>query len=358
MIELDPFTVSAQSEKDGYAVKDSLAGTRVRTDLRDIASSISVVNAQFMKDTGVRNNQDLLVYTTNTEVGGIQGNYAGVGSTFIDGASEASNFLKPSQNTRVRGLDSADNTRDFFGTDIPWDGYIVDRVDLQRGPNSILFGLGSPAGIINSSINSATFKEGGNVENRVASFGTVRFSLDYNKVIIPQQLSVRVAALDDRTNYRQHPAYNHDQRYYAALRFDPKLFGDLGKTSIRVNYEHGKVNANRPRVLTPEDRITPYFATLNSNGTGGLGHNTYDPYYIWATNQIGYTSEGKTVLGQKKYYLVQYMGPTAQSNPMFIYDSPSATNTMATTQGVSVVSGAPLTAGSSAGGRGYARELP
>jgi len=53
MIELDPFTVSAQSEKDGYAVKDSLAGTRVRTDLRDIASSISVGMSQAsLKDQG------------------------------------------------------------------------------------------------------------------------------------------------------------------------------------------------------------------------------------------------------------------------------------------------------------------
>ena len=28
---------------------------------------------------------------------------------------------------------AADNTRDFFVTDIPWDSYNVDRVDIQRG---------------------------------------------------------------------------------------------------------------------------------------------------------------------------------------------------------------------------------
>ena len=43
----------------------------------------------------------------------------------------------------MRGLASADSTRDFFVTDIPTDFYNVDRVEIQRGPNSILFGLRS-----------------------------------------------------------------------------------------------------------------------------------------------------------------------------------------------------------------------
>ncbi len=321
---LSPFVVTADEDAGTYKATSTLAGARVRTELRDVASSISVITSEFLKNTGAKNNQDLLVYTANTEVGGIYGNYGGVGNTFINGISEEGTFLKPNNNTRVRGLDSADNTRDFFATDIPWDGYIVGRVDLQRGPNSILFGIGSPAGIINSSINTASYRTGGNIENRLGSFGSVRFSLDYNQVLIPNTLAVRVAALDDNTKYRQDPAFNHDKRVFVAGRWDPKLFGEnsSAQTSLRVNFEHGEVKANRPRVLPPEDRITPWF------DTGGINRTLYDPYYTWQAGIIGYQSSNALPPGARKnYWVVQYIGPgMSQTGPTAVYNGPGASD--------------------------------
>ncbi len=262
-IVLSPFVVDASEDAGNYRASSTLAGTRVRTDLKDVASAISVVTKQFLQDTGSKNNQDLLVYTTNTEVGGVLGNFSGVagGSQF----HEEGNLLRPQNNTRVRGLDSADNTRDYFLTDIPWDGFNVGRVDLQRGPNSILFGVGSPAGIINTSVNTAGFKNANTVENRLDRYGSVRFSLDINRVLIPHVLAIRVAALDDETKYQQKPAFNNDRRYFGALRYDPKIFNEGSHTSIRANYESGKVSADRPRTLPPVDSITPWFLTGNDS---------------------------------------------------------------------------------------------
>ena len=262
-IVLSPFVVDASEDAGNYRATSTLAGTRVRTDLKDVASAISVVTKQFLQDTGSKNNQDLLVYTTNTEVGGVLGNFSGVagGNQF----HEEGNLLRPQNNTRVRGLDSADNTRDYFLTDIPWDGFNVGRVDLQRGPNSILFGVGSPAGIINTSVNTAGFKNSNTVENRLDRYGSVRFSLDVNRVLIPHVLAIRVAALDDETKYQQKPAFNNDRRYFGALRYDPKIFNDGAHTSIRANYETGKVNADRPRTLPPVDSITPWFKSGNDS---------------------------------------------------------------------------------------------
>jgi hypothetical protein len=232
----------------------------VRTELKDVASSLSVVTKQFLENTGSKNIQDLLVYTTNTEVGGIWGNFSGAGGSQT--YSEAGNLLRPANNTRVRGLDAADNTRDYFLSDIPWDSYIVDRVDIQRGPNSMLFGVGSPAGIINASLNSAAFKNANKFETRIDRYGSLRNNLDVNYVILKNQLAVRFSALDDDTEYQQRPAYNHDKRLFGALRFDPKLF-ENGHTTIRVNYENGDVKANRPRSLPPVDAITAWFKTGN-----------------------------------------------------------------------------------------------
>lgn len=268
-VELSPFVVEAE-EDQGYAAKHTLAGTRIRTELKDIPSSISVVTKQFLQDTGGVNNESLLQYTTNTEVGGVWGNFSGVGGGYQ--YNENANLLRPNNNTRVRGLDAADNTRDYFLTEIPWDGFNVDRVDLQRGPNSILFGVGSPAGIINTSVNTAGFQNRYSVENRVAEFGTVRFSGDFNHVLIPKQLAIRVAALDDSTKYQQEPAYNHDKRLFGAVRYAPQLF-QRGNTLIRANYENGQVEANRPRLIPPVDAVTPWFTT----GTLGLNKATFNP---------------------------------------------------------------------------------
>ncbi|HEX2657026.1 MAG TPA: TonB-dependent receptor plug domain-containing protein, partial [Polyangia bacterium] len=272
---LSPFVVDASEDAGGYSAKSTLAGTRVRTELKDIASSISVVTKQFLQDTGANNSATLLQYTTNTEVGGVGGNFSGNAGGLQ--YSETGSLLRPQNNTRVRGLDSADNTRDYFLTEIPWDAYNVDRVDLQRGPNSILFGVGSPAGIINTSINGATFKNKNTVENKVGSFGSLRFSADFNYVLLPNELAIRVALLDDNTKYRQDPAFNHDKRIFGAVRYTPQFFGEGSNTSFHANFESGKVNANRPRTLPPVDAITPWFMTgTDANGNKALNKFTYN----------------------------------------------------------------------------------
>jgi len=277
-IVLSPFVVTAE-EDVGYTANSTLAGTRVRTELKDVASAISVVTSQFLQDTGSKNQQDLLIYTTNTEVAGVRGNFSAAGgaSTY----NEVSNLLRPSNNTRVRGLDAADNTRDYFLTEIPWDGYIVDRVDLQRGPNSILFGVGSPAGIINTSINTATFKTANKIENRIGRYGSFRTSGDFNYVAKKNVLSFRVALLDDETKYQQKPAFNHDKRLFAAMRYEPKLFGEGSHTTIRANFENGNVNANRPRSLPPIDGITPWFQSGTTNGIANPNKLTLNPLITW-----------------------------------------------------------------------------
>jgi hypothetical protein len=276
VIALSPFVVEA-SEDRGYQATTTLAGTRVRSDLKDIASSISVVTQQFLQDTGAKNNADLLVYTPSTEVAGIRGNFTGVAGQPI----YQENTVSPT--TRVRGLDSADNTRNYFISDIPWDGYNVGRVDLQRGPNSILFGTGSPAGIINTSTNDASFKTAYNVENRIDQYGSVRNSVNFNKVLIDGELAIRISALKDNEKYEQHFAFNNSTRYYGAIRYDPKLFGEGNHTSIRANFEKGNVRSNNPRQLPPVDEITPWF----KSGTDAYGNPGYNKLIL---NQFSLTN--------------------------------------------------------------------
>ena len=47
VIVLSPFEVTTSDTDSGYTVKDTLAGSRVRTELRDLGTAISVYNTHW-----------------------------------------------------------------------------------------------------------------------------------------------------------------------------------------------------------------------------------------------------------------------------------------------------------------------
>ncbi|HYD84281.1 MAG TPA: TonB-dependent receptor plug domain-containing protein, partial [Opitutus sp.] len=248
---LSPFVVTGQDDR-GYQATSTLGGTRLRTDLRNIGSSISIVNEAFLQDTGSANLEDVLIFTPNTEVGGLGGNYS---------ASQGSGNPVPEQQrdnqsggiTRVRGLASADLTRDYFITNIPFDTFNTDRVEVQRGANSALFGLGSPGGIVNSSTIKADFRSNhGRIRAETDSYGTQRYSLRYNHVL-NNYVALHVAALNEDTRYEQRQAFNKDRRYFAAVTV--KLPFNI---VARGSYETSKREASRPDYIPPNDGITPW----------------------------------------------------------------------------------------------------
>ncbi len=270
VVEMSRFVVSTD-EQDGYRATTTLAGTRIKTDVKDIGSALSIITSQFLEDTGALNTEDLLVYTTGTEVGGTKGNFTGTGDDVV--LTERAALATPHTNNRVRGLAGADNTRDLYLTDFAWDAYNVDRVEIQRGPNSILFGLGKPGGVINASLKQAQYANRGEVQARIGSHGSLRGSLDYNRVLIPRQLALRVNLLADHKEYEQRPAFRDDERIYAAARFDPGFLNrGSARTSLRVNFESGKIEANNPRSLPPMDRFSSWFET----GTTTVGNQTFN----------------------------------------------------------------------------------
>ena len=279
--DLSPFEVS-EDEDIGYLATSTLAGSRLKTDLRDLGSAIQVVTKEFMEDTGSTDIKGILVYTTNTEVGGIDGNYSGT-STAGGQTTERRVLQNPSGSTRVRGLNTADLTREFFATDIPMDSYNTSRVDIQRGPNSILFGLGSPAGIINNSLIEPTLGPGGTeLSFRGGRWGSLRSKIDIDKTLINGTLGVRIAALNEDQEFRQDPAFEEDKRIYFAGKWTPNLFEE-GRTTIKLSYENGEIDANRPRTTPPKDLISPWFdpEMLNKQPYNPLTDTRNSVYHGW-----------------------------------------------------------------------------
>ena len=197
-VKLNPFVVS-ESDAVGYSANSTLAGTRINTALRDVGAAISIITPEFLQDTAATNLGELLALTTSTEIGGVAGNFAGGG--LENGRPDMSESREnPQANNRVRGIGAATTTRNYFPTDIPFDAYNSSGVTINRGPNSLLFGIGNPSGVIEgSTLNPQLQRDRTAISAVAASENSYRSTLDLNRVLVRNRLAFRVATVDRKS---------------------------------------------------------------------------------------------------------------------------------------------------------------
>ncbi len=129
----EPIELVVTGEQDNYRVTDSSTGTKTDTPLRDIPQSIQVIPQQILRDQQITGLDDALR------------NVPGVSESF---SSAASNFFS------IRGFDAAATNLLRDGLVDPLAGQLneltsIERVEVLKGPASVLFGLGNPGGVIN-----------------------------------------------------------------------------------------------------------------------------------------------------------------------------------------------------------------
>ena len=252
IVELSPFVVDVAAEK-GYQATHTLAGTRLNTSVKDLGASISIYTKDLIDDLGVTNANELLIYATGMEASGPQGNYSGSAGD-INAAQFTGDSVRTSpQRTRTRGLASPTYTRGFFITSIPVDAFNTGAVTNIRGPNAILFGTGSAAGVVDTALTTADLRRDSNrIEFRYGNNSSARSSVDFNRVLIPGRLALRLAGLKDGEENNQRPSFDHKERIYGALTAKP-----FRSTTLRANFEAGGTSANRPLGVLPFNSISP-----------------------------------------------------------------------------------------------------
>ena len=262
IIELSPFVIT-EDDNIGYLATSTLAGTRLKTNLRDIGSAISVITDELLDDLSATDASTVLSYVMNVDTAaGDQANSALINNT-LQSALGFHNATNPVDAQRIRGLGPAAATRGFFLTDIPFDSYNISRITVSRGANSLLFGIGRPGGIIDSSVDRALVESNfGEIRLRVSERGSHRESININRVIKKDRLAIRVAALNERTNHQQEPAYTNKEFIYGAITVVPfknEKSSFLDRTVIRANVERGTIDSTPVNILPPTDFVSPFF---------------------------------------------------------------------------------------------------
>jgi hypothetical protein len=259
IVELSPFVVEAGNDI-GYYSENTLAGSRLNSRVSDLAASITVVTRQQLEDTASVDINDIFLYEANTEGAG---NYTplifnrGWVKDQIAGHSQDSGTANTASTAnRVRGLAAADTSLNYYPTiaRLPIDAYNTQSVEINRGPNSMLFGLGSPAGIVNQTTATANMNQrNARVSFRIDDRGGHRSSLSFNQGVLEDRLAIYGAALYEERKFDRKPSYDNTNRQYAAFTLKP-----LERTTVRGNIENYSNRNRRPNTLTPRDGITPW----------------------------------------------------------------------------------------------------
>lgn len=249
IVQLSPFEVSAEQD-NGYLASNTLSGTRLNSKLEDLASSITVVTKQQLLDTAAIDINDIFLYEANTEGTGNFTDFSVGRNGDVNDAVQSS----PSTANRVRGIASANIARGNFAGDsgIPIDTYNVDAVEISRGPNSNIFGLGNASGTVNLIPSQANVTRArSNFTLRADSYGGYRGSIDLNRPIVANKLAVRALALYESAGFERKPAKDITRRQQAMFTFKP-----FRNTTLRGSYESYHNFARRPNSLTPRDTTT------------------------------------------------------------------------------------------------------
>lgn len=143
---------------DGVVVIAERATTATKTDtpLMETPQAISVVTSQLFTDRGSRNLQETLRYTA-----GVTADAWG-----LDTRGDASTIrgLEP-----VQYLDGMRKLYNFSPMARP-EVYGLERVEVLRGPSSMLYGAGAAGGIINAITKRPSFRDAGEVGLQVGNF--------------------------------------------------------------------------------------------------------------------------------------------------------------------------------------------
>lgn len=235
-ILLSPFEVNTARDT-GYAAQETLAGTRLRTSLRDVGAALTVLTPEFFQDLGLTSPDRALLFTPSVD--SVEGDN-------VDANRASGGFLRygTGQSFSIRGFVSNSGEQaastDFFSSPVAGDLYNLERVTLSRGPNALLIGVGAPQGVSVSSVKRAQLQRTRTqVQAQYDRWSSRRASLDHNQVLVPGKLALRLNLLhDEKREFRIYEGKNQERLTFGVAA------RPFAHTQVTVNHEAYTLHRN------------------------------------------------------------------------------------------------------------------
>ena len=247
-VQLSPFEVVENTK--GYFAGNTMSGTRLNSKLEDLGAAITVMTKEQMADFAILDINDIFLYAVGTEGSGEYTDFA-----VNNAGSVADNVMNnPRGANRMRGIGSANIAFGNIATSglSPVDPLNIDGVEISRGPNANVFGLGSPGGTLNMIPATANFsKDRTSTGVRGDSLGGYRFELDANRVLLKNRLGLRVSSAFQHDGYQRKPSGTDSLRYNGMVKYQPFKW-----TTLNASYAYYRMHGNRPNTIMPRDGVS------------------------------------------------------------------------------------------------------
>jgi catecholate siderophore receptor len=200
--------------RDGYATTATTSGTKTSTPLIDVPQAISVVTQEQIQDEAMLTIADVVRHVPGVSAGQGEGHRDQI---TLRGNNSTADFF-------VDGLrDDVQYVRSLYN---------VERVEVHKGPNAMIFGRGGGGGVINRiSKGARTDRNLVGATGSINSYGAWYVSGDAN-LVLSDTVGARINGFyEELNNHRDF----YDGHHYG---INPVVGAQLGEVRLQLGYEH------------------------------------------------------------------------------------------------------------------------
>lgn len=285
LLTLSPLEVRGDSDKS-YGALNSNSITRFNTSLQEMPVSADIFNEAFMTDIAAESVEDVI---KNYSAGG---GYVSSDPTSEAGSNGQAGDRPSTSAVTVRGLMAPTLRRDGFiqlgsltnpgstGTGVSTN-FDIERIEVIEGPQSLLYGSGGAAGVVNTISKRAYFNKtlSGSVTFGIDSYDHMRGVIDFG--VGNARFAVRGALIKEEIGGRRDIIGGPLEGYY--LQLAAKIFGN---TTVRLTTEQ-----------TSFDRLYNGTATLSTGSSANDSRNNQNMRYLVISDQVQASASGPSGAG-------------------------------------------------------------
>ena len=210
-------------ERVPYGVKAISSATKTNTDIKNVPQALTIVSSAQIGDQQLRSVGDLLLFVPGASYNSGEGNRD---TLVLRGNSSTADFF-------VDGVrDDVQYFRDFYN---------VDRVEVLKGPNAMIFGRGGGGGVLNRVLKKPSFDVARDATVAGDGWGARRFTADLDQPL-SNAIALRLNGLyENSDSFRRHV----ELKRYGINPTAALLAGPATRIDLSYEYFHDRRTADR-----------------------------------------------------------------------------------------------------------------